>query len=185
MTFRETPLAGAYLVEPELRHDSRGFNARQWCQREFEAQKLASTVVQANMIFNHAKGTLRGLHYQVPPAAETKVFRCIRGSIFDVIVDLRDESPTFMQWFGVELTSASRRMLYVPQRFAQGFVTLEDDTELLYQVSAFHTPACERGIRYDDPAFAIRWPLAPSVISEKDTRWPDFRPAAATLGALK
>lgn len=174
MIFTETPLAGAYLVDLEARVDDRGFNARAWCQREFEAQGLVATVVQTNVIFNHSKGTLRGLHFQTGSAAEAKLFRCIRGAIFDVIVDLRPESPTFMKWFGVELTAASRRMLYVPRRFAQGFLTLEDETELLYQVSAFYTPEKEGGFRYDDPAFDIAWPLAPQVMSEKDKRWPAF-----------
>lgn len=174
MTFIETPLAGAFVIDVEPRHDDRGFNARIWCERELESHGLVSRVAQANSIFNHSKGTLRGLHYQVEPSAETKVFRCVSGAIFDVIVDLRQESPTYKQWFGVELTAASRRMLYVPRRFAQGFVTLEDDTELMYLVSEFYTPGCERGIRYDDPEFAIAWPILPRVISEKDKDWADF-----------
>lgn len=184
MTFHETPLAGAYLIDPEPRHDDRGFNARAWCQREFRAHQLVPRIAQTNIIFNHRKGTLRGLHYQVAPAAETKVFRCIRGAVFDVIVDLREDSPTYLRWFGVELTAASRRMLYVPRRFAQGFITLEDDTELLYQASAFHTPECERGLRYDDPALDIEWPMPPSVISAKDRQWAPFRPVPAHAGAL-
>jgi dTDP-4-dehydrorhamnose 3,5-epimerase len=179
MIFTETPLAGAYLIDLEPLPDERGFYARAWCTREFEALDLVSRVVQANVIFNHRAGTLRGLHYQVEPASETKIFRCVKGAIFDVIIDLRPESTTYKQWFGTELSAASRRMLYVPRGFAQGFITLADETELLYQVSAFYTPACERGIRYDDPEFRIEWPVQPRVISEKDTRWPDFAPAPA------
>jgi dTDP-4-dehydrorhamnose 3,5-epimerase len=179
MIFTETPLAGAYLIDLEPLRDERGFYSRAWCTREFEARGLVAHMVQANAIFNHRAGTLRGLHYQVAPASESKIFRCINGAVFDVIVDLRDGSPTYKQWFGTELTAASRRMLYVPRGFAQGFITLADETELFYQVSAFYTPACERGIRYDDPAFRIEWPLQPRVISEKDTRWPDFAPAPA------
>jgi dTDP-4-dehydrorhamnose 3,5-epimerase len=174
MMFTPTPLAGAYLIDPEPRPDERGFNARIWCEREFAEQQLVSHMVQTNVIVNHRRGTLRGLHYQTGDAAEAKIFRCIRGAIFDVIVDLREESPTYRSWFGVELRAASRRMLYVPRRFAQGFLTLEDDTELMYQVSSFYTPAAERGIRYDDAAFGIAWPLPPAVISKKDASWPDF-----------
>jgi dTDP-4-dehydrorhamnose 3,5-epimerase len=181
MIFSETPLAGAYLIDLEPRADERGFNARAWCAREFAEHGLEARPEQSNVIFNHRRGTLRGLHYQLEPFAETKLFRCITGAIFDVIVDLREESPTFRQWFGVELTAASRRMLYVPRRFAQGFLTLTDDTELLYQVTACHTPVAERGIRYDDPAFAIRWPSAPVVMSAKDSQWPDF--AASLAGS--
>ena len=179
MIFTETPLSGAYLIDVEPRHDERGFYARAWCRREFEACNLVPDIMQANVIFNHRAGTLRGLHYQVAPAAETKIFRCIKGAIFDVIIDLRESSPTYKQWFGTELAATSRRMLYVPRGFAQGFITLADETELLYQVSAFYTPACERGVRYDDPAFGIEWPLRPSVMSEKDRRWPDFMAAPA------
>ena len=183
MIFTETQLAGAFLIDLEPRRDERGFNARAWCRREFEARDLVPDIMQANVIFNHRAGTLRGLHYQVAPAAETKIFRCIKGAIFDVIIDLREGSPTYKQWFGTELNAASRRMLYVPRGFAQGFITLTDETELLYQVSAFYTPACERGLRYDDPAFGIEWPLQPSVVSEKDKRWPDF--IAATAGSAR
>jgi dTDP-4-dehydrorhamnose 3,5-epimerase len=183
MTFTETPLSGAYLIDLEPRRDERGFNARAWCRREFEARGLVPDLMQANAIFNHRAGTLPGLHYQVEPAAETKIFRCIKGAIFDVIIDLREGSPTYKQWFGTELTAACRTMLYVPRGFAQGFITLTDDSELLYQVSAFYTPACERGVRYDDPAFGIEWPLQPSVVSEKDRRWPDF--VAATAGSAR
>ena len=184
MMFQETPLAGAFVLTPELLHDDRGFNARAWCQREFDSHGLVSSVVQLNTIVNHRRGTLRGLHYQAAPAAQAKLFRCVRGSVFDVIVDLREESATYGQWFSIELSAGTRRMLYVPRRFAQGFITLEDDTELLYQVSAFHAPECERGIRYDDPAFGIEWPIPPSVISDKDTRWPDFQIATRVAGAL-
>ena len=179
MTFDETPLAGAYLIGLELRPDARGFNVRTWCRREFQERGLSPGVMQVNGIFNHRKATLRGLHYQLAPALETKLFRVVRGAIFDVIVDLREESPTYLRWFGVELSAESYQMLYVPRRFAQGFITLTDDTELTYQTSALHTPGCERGIRYDEPLIGIEWPLAPAVISAKDASWPAFQPAPA------
>jgi dTDP-4-dehydrorhamnose 3,5-epimerase len=181
MKFIETPLDGAFLIDMEPYRDARGLNARLWCEREFKAHGLMSHVAQANTIINHRKGTLRGLHYQIGAAAQAKVFRCIRGAVFDVIIDLREESPTYGKWFGVELSADTYRVLYVPQRFAQGFIALTDETELMYTASALHTPECERGIRYDDPAFAIEWPMAPAVISDKDQQWPKFNalPAGA------
>ncbi len=174
MIFTETHLSGAFIVDIEPREDERGFNARAWCAREFDEHGLVNGFVQANIIFNHRRGTLRGLHYQLQPHGETKLFRCASGAIYDVILDLRLESPTYREWLGVELTAESRRMLYVPSGFAQGFMTLADSTEVTYQVSAFYAPDSERGIRYDDPAFAISWPLPVEAISEKDKNWPDF-----------
>jgi dTDP-4-dehydrorhamnose 3,5-epimerase len=174
MIFTETRLPGAYIVELRKLRDERGFFARSWCQKEFEEQGLVARVVQTNVSFNHTKGTLRGMHYQEPPFAETKLIRCTRGAIFDVIIDLRRDSPTFMQWTGVELTADNHNMLFVPEEFAHGFQTLQDGTEVTYQVSQFYTPGSERGIRYNDPAFDIAWPLAVEVISIKDQSWPDF-----------
>lgn len=174
MVFHETGLAGAYVIELERRQDERGFNARTWCEREFQEHGLTRRAVQANVIFNRKKGTLRGMHYQAAPHAESKLFRCTRGAIYDVIIDLREDSPTFREWTAVELTAESYRMLYVPENFAQGFQTLEDGTELTYQVSASYAPEYERGIRYDDPAFGIKWPLEVTVISQKDMSWPPY-----------
>jgi dTDP-4-dehydrorhamnose 3,5-epimerase len=179
MRFVETRLAGAYIIELERRADDRGFNARTWCEREFQERGLATRVVQANVISNRRKGTLRGMHYQLPPHAECKLFRVTRGAIHDVIIDLRPESPTYEQWAAFELTAESFRMLYVPERFAQGFQTLEDDTELVYQVSELYAPEFERGIRHDDPAFGVQWPLAVEAISAKDRSWPNHRRVGA------
>lgn len=174
MRFDELELPGAYLVELEPIRDHRGFNARAWCEREFAEMGLETRVAQVNVIRNRERGTLRGFHYQAPPRAETKLFRVTRGAIFDVIVDLRPESPTFGEWTSVELRAQDYRMLYVPERFAQAFQTLEPDTELTYQVSEFYAPEYGRGIRYDDPAFDIPWPLPVTEISEQDESWPDF-----------
>ena len=174
MIFTKTELNGAYIIDLKLLEDERGFFARGWCQKEFEQHRLVSTLVQANVSFNHAKGTLRGMHTQVAPFEEVKVIRCTQGGIYDVIIDLRPESPTYKHWMGVELTAKNHRMLYMPEGFAHGFQTLDDNTEVFYQVSQFYTPQSERGIRYNDPAFGIEWPLAVSVISEKDKSWRDF-----------
>lgn len=174
MIFNPTKLAGACLIDLEKRSDDRGFFARTWCRKEFSAQGLVEEFVQANVSYNRRKGTLRGMHYQLAPHEEVKLVRCTRGSIYDAIVDVRPDSPTYLQWIGVELTAANYRMLYVPAGFAHGFQTLEDDTEVVYQVSAFYTPQAERGARCNDPAFGIRWPLPVAVISEKDRTWPDF-----------
>jgi dTDP-4-dehydrorhamnose 3,5-epimerase len=183
MIFTETRLAGAYVIDPQLLQDDRGFFARSWCQREFEAHGLTPRVVQANLSYNKRKGTLRGMHYQLPPHAEAKLVRCTRGAILDVIADLRPGSATAGQWIGVELTAENHRMLYVPEGFAHGFQTLADDTEVTYQVSEFYTPGAERGVRYDDPALGITWPLPVSVISEKDRSWPAY--AASAGGTAK
>jgi dTDP-4-dehydrorhamnose 3,5-epimerase len=177
MRFTELDLPGAYLIDLEPHQDSRGFFARTWCQREFAAQGLVTQFVQGNLSFSRTAGTLRGMHYQVPPHAEVKLVRCTRGAIHDVIADVRPESPTYRRWAGVDLSAAGHRMLYVPTGFAHGFITLEDDSEVTYQVSAFYAPGCERGIRFDDPALAIRWPRAVTVVSDKDRAWPDYAPA--------
>ncbi len=174
MEFIETALTGAYLVRLDKKHDERGFNARAFCEREFAAHGLTPRVVQTNIIYNPHKGTLRGFHYQQPPFAECKLFRCVRGSIYDVIIDLRPGSATYRSWLAVELSATKDELLYVPEGFAQGFQTLENDTELIYQVSQFYTPESGRGIRYDDPVFSIPWPLPVSVISRQDAAWPAF-----------
>ena len=172
MIFVETPLQGAYVIEIEKHEDERGFFARSWCAREFSAKGLDHHLVQCNVSFNKLKGTLRGLHYQIPPHAEVKLVRCTKGSLFDVIVDLRKDSPTFLNWFGVELTGTNYRMLYIPEHFAHGFQTLEDDTEIFYQMSEFYEPAAARGIRWNDPCLAISWPLTNHIISTKDQESP-------------
>jgi len=174
LIFRETELVGALVIDIEAHADSRGFFARTWCQRELLAQGISMQIAQTSMSYNRKKGTLRGLHYQVEPHREAKLIRCTHGAIFDVIVDLRPASATYRKWFAVELTAANRQMLYVPDGFAHGFQTLEDDTEVSYLISEFFVPESGRGARYDDPAFAIEWPLEVSVISEKDASWPDY-----------
>ncbi len=175
MIFTETKLDGAFLIDIEERTDERGFFARSWCQKEFEQHGLVPRVVQANISFNHKKGTVRGMHYQASPYEETKLVRCTRGAIYDVIVDLRKGSPTYCQWISAELTADNRRMIFVPEGFAHGFQTLTDATEVCYQVSQFYTPGAERGARFNDPAFGIRWPLDVTVISEKDANWAGFQ----------
>lgn len=171
MTFTETTLKGAFIIDLEPRGDDRGFFARTFCQREFQAHGLKPLVAQANLSFNRRVGTVRGLHFQFPPAAETKYVRCSRGAIVDVIVDLRPESPTYLQHVAVELTAENRRGLYVPERFAHGYQVLEDDTETTYQVGEFYTPAAESGLRFSDPRLAIEWPLPPTDMSDKDRAW--------------
>ena len=171
MRFEETPLAGAFVIELEPHADDRGFFARTYCAREFTEHELEPRVVQANLSYNRSKGTLRGMHYQAPPAGEAKLVRCIRGAIHDVIVDLRRDSPTYLQHVGVDLTAESRRALFVPALFAHGFQTLEDEVEVFYQVSEFYTPDAERGLRHDDPALGISWPLPVKEISDKDRSW--------------
>lgn len=175
MIFTETELKGAFIIDLEEKHDHRGFFARTFCAQEFEAHGLKSVVAQCNLSFNHKKGTLRGMHYQIPPAAETKLVRCTRGAIYDVIIDMRPESPSFLSFIGVELTALNHRALYVPEMFAHGYQTLTDDAEVAYQVSEFYTPGYERGLRYDDPFFNIDWPLEVMEISEKDQNWPLMR----------
>jgi dTDP-4-dehydrorhamnose 3,5-epimerase len=172
MIFTETKLPGAFIIDLELRTDSRGFFARAFCQHEFEAHGLKPIIAQANVAFNHQKGTLRGMHFQFPPAAETKVVRCTRGAILDIIVDLRPESPTYLQHVAVELNEDNHRALYVPERFAHGYEVLRDNTETSYQVGEFYAPGFEGGLLYSDPRLKLSWPLPITVISEKDAVWP-------------
>lgn len=177
MIFTETKLKGAFILDLENREDDRGFFARTFCMKEFEQHGLKPTVAQCNLSYNHKAGTMRGMHYQTPPAAETKLVRCTRGAIYDVIIDLRPESPTYMQHIGVELTADNRRALYVPELFAHGYLALTDGAEVVYQVGEFYTPGYEHGIRYDDPAFKIEWPIPITVISPKDAAWAPFEAA--------
>lgn len=174
MIFTETKLKGAFVIEPERFEDERGFFARTWCQRELEAHGLNSHLVQCSISFNKRKGTLRGMHYQVAPHEEVKLVRCTKGAIYDVVLDLRPESPTFKLHFAIVLTAENRAMLYIPERFAHGFQTLEDNTEVFYQMSAFYAPECARGVRWNDPAFTIEWPPAERIIIERDQNYPDF-----------
>jgi dTDP-4-dehydrorhamnose 3,5-epimerase len=176
LKFIETKLAGAFVLELERREDDRGFFARTFCQREFEAHGLKPVIAQANMAHNVRKGTLRGMHFQYPPAAETKLVRATRGTILDIIVDLRPESPTYLQHIEVELTADNQRSLYVPERFAHGYQALEDGTDTTYQVGEFYTPSAEGGLLHDDPRLGLKWPLPVSVISPKDQA---FQPLAA------
>jgi dTDP-4-dehydrorhamnose 3,5-epimerase len=171
MIFSETKLKGAFVIEIERREDSRGFFARAFCQHEFEAHGLKPTIAQANVAFNHTKGTLRGMHFQFPPAAETKLVRATRGAILDIIVDLRSESPTYLEHVAVELSEDNSRALYVPERFAHGYQVLRDKTETSYQVGEFYTPGCEGGLMYNDPRLGLHWPLPIAVISDKDRAW--------------
>jgi dTDP-4-dehydrorhamnose 3,5-epimerase len=176
MVFTETKIPGAYLVDLKRLEDERGFFARSWCQREAQEIGIDPNVVQCNISFNKVKGTLRGMHLQIPPFAESKLVRVTRGAIYDVIIDLRADSETFKQWVGVELNAESRRALFVPKGFAHGFQTLEDDTEIFYQMSEFFSPDHACGVRWDDPAFDIQWPLEVTEISPKDSALPDFDP---------
>lgn len=174
MNFVETGLAGAYVVDIAPREDERGFFARTFCADEFAAAGLHTTFPQCNISVNRKKGTLRGMHFQAAPHAEPKLVRCARGAIFDVIIDLRVGSPTRTCWFGVELTSANARALYVPEGFAHGFQTFVDDTEVLYYMGAKYHPASALGVRWNDPEFAIKWPLAAPILSERDANYPGF-----------
>jgi dTDP-4-dehydrorhamnose 3,5-epimerase len=175
----ETPLKGAFTIDLERRSDERGFFARTFCRKEFDAAGLNTQLVQCNLSYNYLRGTLRGMHFQTPPAAEVKVVRCTRGVICDVIVDLRPESPTYLSHYAVELSSDNGRALYVPEMFAHGYQALTEGAEVAYQVTEYYTPGCERGIRYDDAMLAISWPLPVTSISEKDATWPPFIAAAA------
>jgi len=174
MIFEETKLKGTHIIEIEKREDERGFFARSWCQREFEAHGLNPHLVQCNISFNFKKGTLRGMHFQEEPFAEAKLVRCTRGSVYDVIVDLRPDSSSFKQHIGIVLTGDNRKMLYVPEGFSHGFLTLEDNTEVFYQMSEFYAPDQARGFRWNDPAFGIGWPSEVQVISDQDRNYPDF-----------
>ena len=163
------------MLEPERIEDQRGFFARAWCQQEFEERKIDAGLVQCNISFNHRKGTLRGLHYQRAPHEETKVVRCTRGALYDVAVDLRPQSPTFRQWVAETLTASNYRMMLIPPGCAHGFLTLEDNTEIFYQMSAYYSPQHAAGVRWDDPAFGIKWPGPVAVIADRDRNYPDFK----------
>ncbi len=175
MLFTATKLPGAFLVSVRRIEDDRGFFGRGWCTEEFAQHGLTPTMVQLNTAFSHKRGTLRGVHYQLPPHAEAKFVRCTRGAIFDVIVDLRRDSPTHRQWVGYELTAENGLMLYAPEGCAHGYLTLADNTEAYYMTSSLYAPDAARGVRYNDPAFAIAWPEPVAVISDADSRWPDYR----------
>lgn len=185
MKFEPTPLKDAFTIELERRGDDRGFFARAFCERELADHGLEQRFVQINNSLSGKRGTLRGLHYQLAPVAEVKIMRCIRGAVWDAIIDLRPDSPTFAQWFGAELSAQNRRMMYVPRGFAHAVLTLADDSELLYLVSEFYEPAQERGLRWNDPRFAIEWPVTPTEISDKDRSWPDFDPAFHGIEMLR
>lgn len=175
MKFQETKLAGAYLIDLNLLQDDRGFFARMFCREEFDKHGLIPDVVQGNMSWNKTRGTLRGMHYQYHPYQETKFVRCTRGAIYDVIIDLRKDSPTYKQWLGVELNADNRTALFVPKDFAHGFITLQDETDVFYLVSQSYQPGSEGGIRWNDPQFSIQWPLQPTCLSAKDADWPDYK----------
>jgi dTDP-4-dehydrorhamnose 3,5-epimerase len=174
--FSETPLKGVFIVDLERREDSRGFFARTWCEQEAAAHGLNTRVAQCNVSFTHRKGALRGMHFQLPPHQEARLVRCTMGSIQDTIIDLRADSPTFMQHWSAVLSTGNRRALYIPEGFAHGFQTLEDDTEVLYQMSAAYVPEASTGVRWNDAAFRIFWPLAVTDMSERDRSFPDFDP---------
>ena len=174
MIFTETKLKGAFIIDVKKLEDERGFFGRAWCKKEFEEHGLNPNIVQANISYNKKRGTLRGMHYQVAPFSECKTIRCTTGAIYDVIIDIRPHSPTFKQWIAVELSAESSKMIYVPDGFAHGFITLEDHTTVNYMVTGFYTPGAEAGIKYDDPAFNIAWPMEPTIISEKDNSIPLF-----------
>lgn len=174
MIFHETGLLGAYLIEMERASDERGFFARTYCRHAFEERGLNTSIEQCSISYNARKGTLRGMHYQVEPAAEVKLVQCICGSLYDVIIDLRVGSKTFCQWYAVELSDNNRLILYVPEGFAHGFQTLVDNTTVFYQISTFYAPQHARGVRWNDPAFAIEWPIKDPILSEKDICMPDF-----------
>jgi dTDP-4-dehydrorhamnose 3,5-epimerase len=176
MLFTQTDLEGAYILELERLEDERGFFARTWCQQEFSDWGLDANLLQCSISFNKKKGTLRGMHLQLPPSAETKLVRCTQGAIYDVIIDLRSNSRTYMQWTAVELTAENRKALYIPKGFAHGFQTLEDNTEIFYQMSEFYNSDFARGFRWNDPNFDIHWPEAVTMMSGRDQEYKDFIP---------
>jgi dTDP-4-dehydrorhamnose 3,5-epimerase len=176
MRFSKTSLQGAMVIDPNPHADDRGRFMRAWCVREFEEQGIHFVPVQANMGYSKQKGTVRGMHFQEAPALEAKLVRCTRGAIFDIALDLRPDSPTYRQWFGLELSAENGQMLYVPENCAHGYQTLEDATEMHYMTSAFYAPSAAHGVRFDDPAFNIQWPLAATVVSEQDRNWPLLQP---------
>ena len=175
MKFTSTPFPGLYTVELERNGDPRGFFARAFDAQKFKELGLRNHFVQTNVSYSQKKGTLRGLHYQTPPYTEAKLIRCTKGALYDVVVDLRPDSPTYKQWFGIELTEDNQKQLYVPEGFAHGFITLKEDTEAFYMVSEYYHPEAERGVHYNDPQFRIKWPIPVEVVSDKDKTWPDFQ----------
>ena len=175
MKISETELAGAYVIELEAVEDERGYFARTYCRKEFTEYGLKTEIAQCSLSYNARRGTLRGMHYQVEPEAETKLVQCMCGSLYDVIIDLRPQSETYCHWFGIELSADKRRLLYIPEGFAHGFQTLEENTTIYYQIFAFYDPQFARGVRWNDPAFCIKWPLANPIMSEKDKLLPDYR----------
>jgi dTDP-4-dehydrorhamnose 3,5-epimerase len=180
MHFTGTNLVGAWIIDPDPHEDDRGRFMRAWCAREFAKQGLSFLPVQANMGFSVRKGTVRGMHFQEAPALEAKLVRCTRGAIFDVALDLRPESPTYHKWYGIELSAENGRMLYVPEHCAHGYQTLEENTEMYYMASEFYTPSAGRGVRFNDPAFSIQWPLAVTAVSEQDRNWPLIKQEVTT-----
>jgi dTDP-4-dehydrorhamnose 3,5-epimerase len=176
MKFTSTPLSGAYIVEPERVADERGFFARSWCAEEFRSHGLSGSLTQCSISYNTKRGTLRGMHYQAQPHAEAKLVRCTAGAIYDVILDLRTGSPSNCKWFAVELTATNHTELYIPKGFAHGFQSLGDDSEVFYQISESYRSELSRGVRWNDPAFAIEWPIADPVLSERDRSLPDYTP---------
>jgi dTDP-4-dehydrorhamnose 3,5-epimerase len=174
MRFTETEIAGAKVIDPSPHQDDRGRFMRAWCAREFAEHGIEFVPVQANMGFSVRKGTTRGMHFQEAPALEAKLVRCTRGAIFDVVLDLRRESPSYGKWYGTELTAENGRMLYLPAGCAHGYQTLEDNTEMHYMASEVYTPRAAHGVRFDDPAFVVRWPLPATAVSEQDRNWPPF-----------
>jgi len=174
MIFHETKIPGVFEIDVERHPDERGFFARTWCRNEFADNGLNPNLVQCNISFNKVRGTLRGMHYQKAPHAEAKLVRCTQGALYDVIIDLRKDSSTYTQWYGVELSAENRKALYVPEGFAHGFITLRDGTEVLYQMSEFFYDECAAGVRWDDPAFSIHWPVGVAVISERDKNYSGF-----------
>lgn len=176
MKFEPLPLQGAWLISLAPIEDHRGYYARAWCRKEFEDHGVDPEFVQVNTVFSKSKGTLRGMHYQCAPALEPKFIRCLRGSFYDVIVDMRPDSPTYRQHYGVEISADNHKMLYMPGMFGHGFLTLEDDTEASYMVGGYYAPECGRGFRHDDPAIGIEWPIPVEVLSDKDRAWPDLEP---------
>jgi dTDP-4-dehydrorhamnose 3,5-epimerase len=174
MRYRETTISGAFLIEPEPREDARGFFARVWDRREMEERSLDASVAQVSVSWNRMRGTLRGMHLQAAPDEETKIVRCVRGALYDVLLDLRAGSPSRLRWEAFGLTAENRAGLYVPKGVAHGFQTLTDDSEVLYQISAFQAPASARGVRWNDPAFGIAWPIPDPILSDRDREYPDF-----------
>lgn len=174
MLFHETTLPGVFLIEPERKEDERGYFARTWCKKEFTDRGLCGGWAQISLSFNRRRGTLRGMHFQVKPHEEIKLVQCVRGAIYDVALDLRRDSPTYLKWFAAELSPENGRMLYIPKGLAHGFQTLVDGSEVLYNIAEYYRPESSRGVRWNDPAFAIAWPIAEPILSPRDQGWPDF-----------